>query len=100
MAACTRINVDPSAGHPVCNPPRVADQAGQSTVAINSLLATVVGAHYLVHLCGGVIPTHDGYASTGSSTVFIEGKPIHRIGDDISCGDVSASGSRNVFAGG
>lgn len=93
MAACTRINVDPSAGHPPCRP-RPPDTGGQSTVTINSLLATVIGAHYPVHCL------HDGYASTGSSTVFIEGKSIHRIGDDISCGDVSASGSRNVFAGG
>jgi uncharacterized Zn-binding protein involved in type VI secretion len=96
MPACTRVDVDKSAGH--CYPSRAADEAGQSSVHINSLLATVVGAHYPAHTCGLV--THDGYASTGSSTVSIEGKPIHRIGDDIDCGDVSASGSRNVFAGG
>lgn len=96
MPACTRVGVDLSAGH--CFPARAADSAGQSTVSINSILATVVGAHYPAHTCGVV--THDGYASGGSSTVFIEGKPIHRIGDDIDCGDVSAAGSRNVFAGG
>lgn len=96
MPACTRVGVDPSAGH--CFPSRPADSAGQSTVMINGILATVVGAHYPSHTCG--IVTHDGNASSGSSSVFIEGKPIHRIGDDISCGDISASGSRNVFAGG
>ena len=96
MPAVTRVGIDPSAGH--CFPPRTADSAGQSTVTINSVLATVVGAHYPTHTCG--TSSHDGIASAGSSTVFIEGKPVHRIGDDIDCGDVSASGSRNVFAGG
>jgi uncharacterized Zn-binding protein involved in type VI secretion len=92
MPACTRVGVDKSAGHDGY-PPRAPDSGAQSTVTINSILATVVGAHYPYH------PDHDGRASTGSSTVFIEGKPIHRIGDDIDCGDVSAAGSRNVFAG-
>jgi uncharacterized Zn-binding protein involved in type VI secretion len=96
MPACTRVDIDKSAGHGYI--PRAPDKAGQSTVTINNLLATVVGAHYPAHRSGP--SSHDGYASAGSSTVFIEGKPIHRIGDDISCGDVSASGSRNVFAGG
>lgn len=95
MAAITRLNIDPSAGH--CFPPRSADSTPQSTVYVNSILATVIGAHYPTHTCG---VSHDGNASAGSSTVFIEGKSVHRIGDDISCGDVSASGSRNVFAGG
>jgi len=31
--------------------------------------------------------------------VIVNGKPVHRIGDAIDCGDVSASGSDNVFAG-
>ena len=96
MSAITRVGVDPSAGH--CFSSRPASSGGQGTVFINSILATVVGATYPAHTCG--TSTHDGVASTGSSTVFIEGKPVHRIGDDISCGDVSASGSRNVFAGG
>ena len=96
MPAVTRIGIDFSAGH--CFPSRPADSAGQSTVTINNVLATVVGAHYPAHACG--VSIHDGSASTGSSTVFIEGKSVHRIGDEIDCGDISASGSRNVFVGG
>jgi uncharacterized Zn-binding protein involved in type VI secretion len=96
MPAITRVGVDNSAGHGF--PPRPPDSAGQSTVFINSILGTVVGAHYPVHTQGS--SSHDGNASSGSSTVFFEGKPVHRIGDDIDCGDVSAAGSRNVFAGG
>lgn len=95
MPAITRVGVDASAGH--CFPPRPANSAGQGTIFVNSILATVVGAAYPAHTCG--ISTHDGAASSGSSTVFIEGKPVHRIGDDISCGDISAAGSSNVFAG-
>ncbi len=96
MPACTRINIDNSAGHG-CFPPRPVDDAKQTTVFINSILATMVGSHYATHSCE---TSHDGYASSGSSTVFIASQPIHRIGDDISCGDMSAAGSRNVFAGG
>jgi uncharacterized Zn-binding protein involved in type VI secretion len=95
MPAITRVGVDVSAGH--CFPPRPPSSAAQGTVFVNSILATVVGATYPAHTCG--TSTHDGAASVGSATVFIEGKPVHRIGDDISCGDVSASGSPNVFAG-
>lgn len=75
MPAITRVGVDASAGH--CFPPRPANSAGQGTIFVNSILATVVGAAYPAHTCG--ISTHDGAASSGSSTVFIEGKPVHRI---------------------
>lgn len=95
MAAVTRNNIDPSAGH--CYGPRPTDDAGQTTVFVNNQLAVVVGGHYLTHSCGN--SSHDGNASSGSSSVFIANLSVHRIGDDISCGDVSASGSPNVFVG-
>lgn len=96
MPAITRVGVDKSAGH--YYPPRAPSSGGQSTIFINNILATVIGAEYPSHTYGA--STHDGVASAGSSTVFIEGKSVHRIGDNISCGDVSAAGSSNVFAGG
>ena len=43
---------------------------------------------------------HDGTLSGGSSSVFVNGKPLGRIGDDVSCGSVVASGSPDVFSGG
>jgi len=95
MPAVTRLGVDPSAGH--CFPPRPADAAGQGSVFVNGILGTVVGAHFPVHCC--CKPCHDGSAAAGSGTVFFGGKAVHRIGDLISCGDVSASGSPNVFSG-
>ena len=95
MPAVTRINVDPSAGH--CFPPRPADTTPNTSVFVNDILATVVGAHYPSHSCGD--SSHDGTASEGSDTVFFENIAVHRIGDMISCGDVSASGSPDVFIG-
>lgn len=93
--AITRNGVDASAGH--CFSARPTDSAGQGTVFTNGILSTIIGAHYPNHVCG--ISIHDGSASSGSSSVFAEGVAIHRIGDDISCSDVSASGSPDVFAG-
>jgi uncharacterized Zn-binding protein involved in type VI secretion len=36
----------------------------------------------------------------GSSTVFVNGKPIGRVGDPVACGGLVAEGSPNVLAGG
>ena len=98
MTAITRDGVDYSEGH--CYSPRPTDTSGQprGTVFVNSILATVIGAHYPTHCCG--VPCHDGYASAGSLTVFVEGISVHRIEDAISCGDYSGAGSPDVFAGG
>jgi uncharacterized Zn-binding protein involved in type VI secretion len=35
----------------------------------------------------------------GSSTVYVNGKAIARIGDPISCGSKTQKGSQTVFAG-
>lgn len=96
MPAITRVGVDVSAGH--CFSPRSSDSTPQGTVYVNGILATVIGSGYPSHSCGD--SSHSGAASSGSSTVFIEGIPVHRIGDAISCGDTSGSGSPNTFAGG
>lgn len=94
-AAITRDGIDPSTGHAGW-PPRPTDSAGQGSVYVNGILATVVGAHYPTH-CNE--SCHDGLASAGSSSVFVGGINIHRVGDAISCGDASGNGSPNVFAG-
>jgi hypothetical protein len=96
MPAITRLGVDPSAGH--CFNPRPTATAAQGSVYCNGILATVIGAYYPVHKCGK--KKHAGNASAGSPNVFIEGIPVHRIGDAISCGDKSGHGSPDVFANG
>jgi uncharacterized Zn-binding protein involved in type VI secretion len=63
-------------------------------VLVNNALAVVEGGTY------EVIPPHPHPGSAASSaTVFIEGKPVHRNGDAISCGDTASNGSHDVFAG-
>lgn len=42
---------------------------------------------------------HTGKTSEGSSSVFVNGKPLARIGDAIDCGDIIATGSSNVIVG-
>ncbi|WP_322979008.1 PAAR domain-containing protein [Pseudomonas sp. C11] len=39
-------------------------------------------------------------ACTAAPTVFVNSKPIGRIGDPLACGSSVAAGSPNVFAGG
>lgn len=41
---------------------------------------------------------HSGNAASGSGTVFVNGRPLVRIGDAVSCGGSSATGSGDVFA--
>lgn len=39
---------------------------------------------------------HAGTASTGSGSVYVNGKALCRIGDNVSCGSTIATGSANV----
>lgn len=50
-------------------------------------------------LAGKACVPHSINILSGSSTVFVNGKPIARIGDSIDNGAIS-SGSPDVFAGG
>ena len=45
-------------------------------------------------------PSHTAPITTGSTTVFVNGKGCGRIGDAITACTSVASGSSNVFAGG
>lgn len=54
--------------------------------------------NWQTHGCPDCAP-HGGVASSGSGTVFVNGRPICRIGDSISCGDSMAEGSPDVIAG-
>jgi len=53
---------------------------------------------YAVHCCGP--SCHDGFVAQGSSTVFVEGLPVARIGDPVSCGGTCKTGSPDVNVGG
>ena len=87
---------DNSCGHG-CFPARPNDEASNN-VFVNGKGAHRLGDHWKTHCCGPVC--HDGEASSGSSSVFVNSKPVCRKGDSISCGGTMCECSENVFAGG
>lgn len=94
MPAITRLG-DACTGHG-CFPPRVNNEASEN-VFVNG-----IGVHrqedtWVTHCCGK--SCHDGALSSGSSTVYVNGKQCGRVGDPVDCGSVVAQGSSNVFAG-
>lgn len=80
-----------------CFPPRPSTQ-GSSDVFVNGVAAHRQGDSWAVHVCGN--SAHAGSLAAGSSTVYVNGKQLGRIGDDVDCGSVVAQGSPNVNAGG
>lgn len=94
MPAAVRLN-DICSGH-ASFPPR-NNVAASTDVLINGMGAHRVGDGWAVH-CD---PTscHAGVEASGSGTVFVNGKPLARVGDQIDCGSTCATGSSNVFAG-
>ena len=98
MPAVVRLG-DLSAGHPHCYPTRPNTEASPN-VFVNNKGAHRLGDAWAVHgACPDHTP-HGGAASSGSGSVYVNGKPVCRIGDAISCGDTMAQGSGDVFAGG
>ena len=88
-----------STGHG-CDATTVTDQ-GSSDVNVNSIGAVRAGDLCQVHLipAGSSCVPHTVALTSFSSTVFVNGKGIGRLGDEYS-GHTVTSGSGNVFAGG
>jgi uncharacterized Zn-binding protein involved in type VI secretion len=66
------------------------------------VLANGIGVHrvgdpWSSHCCGP--SCHAATQSTGSPTVFVNSRPMARVGDGVSCGSRNQTGSPNVFAG-
>ena len=97
MPAVVRIG-DICSGHS-CFPPRPSTE-GSSDVFANNIGVHREGDGWAVHTCDD--NSHAGTLTTGSSTVFVNNKPIARIADPINgvCNSVAAQGSPDVFAGG
>ena len=72
----------------------------QSSVFVNGKLASTDGSLVSGHL--PFVPPHVPTTQTanGSSSVFIEGIPVNRLGDADVCGHPRAAGSPNTFIGG
>ncbi len=96
MPAVTRKG-DICTGHG-CFPPRPSTGAS-SDVFANGIAVHRQGDAWAVHGCPACVP-HGGVLASGSSTVFVNGRQVGRIGDPVDCGSTVASGSADVFAGG
>ena len=96
MPAATRLG-DNCTGHG-CWGPRAGISASPN-VFINGIAAHRLNDPWNTHCCP-IDGCHAGNVSSGSGSVFINGKPATRIGDAISCGSLVAAGSPNVNIGG
>ena len=93
MPAVTRVT-DICSGHG-CFAPRPAI-TGSGNVFVNGLAVVRKDDEWDTHCC---VTCHNGISATVSTKVFVNGRGVTRIGDEISCGSVSAQGSHNVFFG-
>lgn len=96
MSAVTRLG-DIGTGHGWW-PPR-PNVAGSSDVFINGIPAHRQGDGWASHTCPDIPETHGGNLASGSSTVYVNGKQLGRIGDPVTWGSSVATGSSNVYAG-
>lgn len=97
MPAVTRQG-DICTGHG-CWPSRPS-VAGSPNVFVNGIPAHRQGDGWAAHTCPAIPETHASVLASGSSTVYVNGKQLGRIGDPVACGSSVASGSGDVFAGG
>jgi uncharacterized Zn-binding protein involved in type VI secretion len=100
MPAVVRIGDTLSTGHG-CTGITTLAGANQGSVYVNSILAAVVGAPTAVHSVppNPPCPPHTANLNSGSSSVYVEGIPLGRVGDSADAGSMLA-GSPNVYAGG
>lgn len=94
------LEAKPSTGHG-CFPPTPATGPYTTKSYFNGSKIQLKGkTKYAPHTCG--IQTHKDsmrLVTGGSSTFFLEGSAVARIGDDIQCGDAVAGGSPSAFVG-
>jgi uncharacterized Zn-binding protein involved in type VI secretion len=69
-------------------------------VYANGIAVHRQGDAWAAHTCPTIPETHDSVLAAGSSSVYVNGKQIGRIGDPVACGSSVATGSGDVFAGG
>ena len=79
---------------------------GSPNVVVGNLGVLTVGDPLSPHTINNTIPIppcidHPGQVvNTGSATVFVNGKPIARVGDLVDIGGAITAGIPNVVAGG
>lgn len=67
---------------------------------MNGIAAHRQGDAWAAHTCPSIPETHASVLAAGSSTVYVNGQQLGRIGDPVACGSAVAAGSGDVFAGG
>ena len=93
MPAVHRL-YDICTGHD-CYPSRPNVSASDNVFA-NGFGAHRVGDGWQPHCCGS--NCHSSSQATGSPTVFVNGLAWGRVGDNVACGSINATGSPSVFA--
>lgn len=85
-------------GH-ACWPPRQNVSGSCSTDVFAEGSGVIrLGDAWNIHVCDDDV--HAGIVNAGSGSVFVNGKPVARIGDAIDCGSIIARGCATVHAGG
>ena len=102
MPAVSREGDSLATGH-ICATTTVLAAPGQTTVKANSILIARKTDPTISHLFPNSAPpplciSHTAVVNVGSSTVYVVGKGVARIGDSADRGSMT-SGSSNVFAG-
>lgn len=82
---------DLTCGHE-CWPPQVPETWSPDTV-VNGKNVIRKGDDRVPHCC----PPCHGATYEGDNTVYVNGKPVQRIGHPLSCGDTVCQGSPDTF---
>ena len=100
MPAISREGDTLTTGHS-CTSQTQLDTPTQSTVFANGILIARVQDPTISHPAPPLppCPSHVRFVNIGSSTVFVVGKAVARVGDSTDSGQM-IEGSDNVFAGG
>ena len=101
MPAVSRVGDSLSTGHACTGSTTIASSNTDGTVHANNIDIIVVGAPTVSHPFPPAPPCdpHVANLNAGSSSVFINGIAVGRVGDSADAGAMS-SGSGNVFVGG
>ena len=104
MPRIIRAGMDASQSHPPWIPMSLPIAGNAKNVFVEGVNPIVVGDKYTPHTCPPPPAcdgsTHIPVAIMGSSRVFMNGIPVVRDADSLSCGDVADNGSNRVFADG
>jgi len=100
MPAVSRVGDSLTTGHGCDGTTTIASSNTDGSVKADSINVIVVGAPTSAHtiLSGIVCVPHSSQLNAGSSSVFIQGIAVGRVGDSADAGAMT-SGSPSVYAG-